>query len=165
MEIKATLNKPYTEAARINFIVENNHQLGYEIKETDVALEAWGMCAEELLEQVKNKKITENNLIRDAALLQGVTYKNIVFDSDTDQKVNLREACYEMSDEDTITWFGMNNDVLECTKEDLLNIGALIRQLTAFIWTRNTEIKALINAASTAEEVDAIEIDYTMEEE
>ena len=47
MEIKATLNKPYTSKDRADFIVANNHTLGYEIKETDTALEAWGLTAEE----------------------------------------------------------------------------------------------------------------------
>lgn len=48
MEIKATLNKPYTDKQRLDFIVTNNHQLGYEIKETDSALEAWGKTAEDI---------------------------------------------------------------------------------------------------------------------
>ena len=51
MEIKATLNKPYTEKQRVDFIVENNHQQGYEIKETETALEAWGYTEEEKEEQ------------------------------------------------------------------------------------------------------------------
>lgn len=51
MEIKATLNKPYTEKQRVDFIVENNHQQGYEIRETETALEAWGLTAEEEAEQ------------------------------------------------------------------------------------------------------------------
>ncbi len=51
MEIKATLNKPYTEKQRIDFIVENNHQHGYEIRETETALEAWGLTEEEEQEQ------------------------------------------------------------------------------------------------------------------
>ena len=38
MEIKATLNKPYTNKQRADFIVENNHKLGYEIQETEDAL-------------------------------------------------------------------------------------------------------------------------------
>ena len=38
MEIKATLNKPYTDKQRADFIVENNHKLGYEIQETEDAL-------------------------------------------------------------------------------------------------------------------------------
>ena len=47
MEIKATLNKPYTEEQRISFIVEQNHQLGYEIRETETELQAWGKTKEE----------------------------------------------------------------------------------------------------------------------
>jgi hypothetical protein len=38
MEIKDKLDKPYTEKQRCDFIVKNNHQSGYEIKETDEAL-------------------------------------------------------------------------------------------------------------------------------
>ena len=38
MEIKATLNKPYTDKQRADFIVENNHNKGYEIQETEEAL-------------------------------------------------------------------------------------------------------------------------------
>lgn len=51
MEIKATLNKPYTEEQRINFIVEQNHNKGYEIRETELALQAWGYTEEEKAEQ------------------------------------------------------------------------------------------------------------------
>lgn len=35
MKIKATLNKPYTDKERCAFIVEYNHNSGYEIQETD----------------------------------------------------------------------------------------------------------------------------------
>ena len=38
MEIIATLNKPYTDQERCDFIVEYNHNQGYEIEETDEAL-------------------------------------------------------------------------------------------------------------------------------
>ena len=38
MEIIATLNKPYTNTERCDFIVEYNHNLGYEIQETGEAL-------------------------------------------------------------------------------------------------------------------------------
>jgi len=47
MEIKAILNKPYTETQKLDFIVENNHNLGYEIKETETELQAWGYTEEE----------------------------------------------------------------------------------------------------------------------
>ncbi len=53
MEIKATLNKPYEEKDRLDFIVEQNHTNGYEIKETENALEAWGYTEEEKQAQAK----------------------------------------------------------------------------------------------------------------
>lgn len=51
MEIKNVLNKPYTEKQRMDFIVANNHQYGYEIKETETELQAWGYTEEEKQEQ------------------------------------------------------------------------------------------------------------------
>jgi hypothetical protein len=63
MEIKATLNKPYTEKQRADFIVENNHQHGYEIRETETALEAWGYTEEEKEEQEK-ARILELSMTR-----------------------------------------------------------------------------------------------------
>ena len=55
MEIKATLQKPYTENERINFVVEQNHNNGYEIKETETALEAWGYTEEELAKEERER--------------------------------------------------------------------------------------------------------------
>lgn len=47
MEIKAELNKPYTEAEKLNFIVEQNHKLGYAIEEQEDKLVALGYTDEE----------------------------------------------------------------------------------------------------------------------
>ena len=59
MEIKAQLNKPYTENQRMDFIVQYNHNLGYEIEETNDALEAWGKTHEEIKEEEKQQKKQE----------------------------------------------------------------------------------------------------------
>lgn len=53
MEIKAILEKPYTEQQRIDFIVAQNHQQGYKIEETETELQAWGYTEEEKEEQRK----------------------------------------------------------------------------------------------------------------
>jgi hypothetical protein len=55
MEIKATLQKPYNEDERLNFIVEYNHNLGYEINETETELQALGYSEEELNTQEKER--------------------------------------------------------------------------------------------------------------
>ena len=53
MEIKAILEKPYSEEERIDFIVTQNHKNNYNIIETETALEAWGSDETEELEQAK----------------------------------------------------------------------------------------------------------------
>lgn len=115
------------------------------------------------LQEAKEIKIQENDSIRDNALISGVTYNNILFDSDTDQKINLLATVSMMNDTDTIEWFGMNNDSLICTKQDLINIGGLITELHSFVWNKNAQIKELINNAQTIEEVEVIEIDYNIQ--
>lgn len=57
MEIKDTLNKPYNEEERMLFIVK--HQHGFEIRETDTALEAWGKTDEEKSAAAKQAQIAE----------------------------------------------------------------------------------------------------------
>ena len=48
MEIKSSLKKPYTDKQRIDFIVQQNHKNGYEIRETETSLEAWGYTEAEI---------------------------------------------------------------------------------------------------------------------
>ena len=59
MEIKATLDKPYTKEQKIDFIVEQNHNLGYEIRKGDNGLEAWGLTAEEQEQAEKQAQVLE----------------------------------------------------------------------------------------------------------
>ena len=47
MDIKAELIKPFTSEQRIKFVVENNHKLGYVIKETETSLVALAETEEE----------------------------------------------------------------------------------------------------------------------
>ena len=55
MEIKAELKQPYTDKERMDFIVEQNHKLGYEIRETETSLEAWEYTEEEIKEQERER--------------------------------------------------------------------------------------------------------------
>jgi len=56
MELKSELQKPYTDEQRADFIVENNHQHGYEIRETEEAIQAWGLTQEEAEEEARRKE-------------------------------------------------------------------------------------------------------------
>ena len=113
-----------------------------------------------LLEQKKAEKVELNDTLRDTALLSGVTYQNVLFDSDTDQKINLLATVNMMSDTDTITWYGKDNQGLLCTKADLMAIGGLITELHSYCWNMNAYIKEQIAGAETIEKLDNIEINY-----
>lgn len=100
MEIKATLNKPYTDKQRIDFIVEQNHKLGYEIRETKTALEAWGYTEEELQKKEKEKismlKLTKRVF---ALALQklGITYTQLKELISTNEQAQLEwDLCVEL---------------------------------------------------------------------
>ena len=59
MKIIATLKKPYTEEQKMEFIVNYNHNLQCQIKETDVELQALGFTDEEIEEQQKQARNAE----------------------------------------------------------------------------------------------------------
>lgn len=116
---------------------------------------------ERILFQTKQVKLKENEAKRYAKLVGGLTYKNILFDSDTDQKANLMYALASMNDSDTITWYGINNDSLVCTKSDLLSLGQLIQELTSYVWgDLNPKYVNAINNASSIDELNALNIEY-----
>ncbi len=115
---------------------------------------------EEKLINAKIEKAEENDCLRDAKLLEGVTYSNVLFDSDTEQKTNLTAKFLMMGDTDTVVWYGMDNTALLCTKGDLMAIGRMIETLHTFCWENNAYIKEQISNAKTVEELEAIEIDY-----
>ena len=77
MEIKYSLQKPYTETERMNFIVEYNHNQGYEINETEIELQALGYTEDELAYQEKvrtaNLKLTKREVFLGLYQAKGVT--------------------------------------------------------------------------------------------
>ena len=79
MELKNKLDKPYTENERLNFIVEENHNLGYEIRETETALEAWGLTEEEQA-QKERERINQLSLTKREVFLALLNDKNITPD-------------------------------------------------------------------------------------
>ena len=112
------------------------------------------------LEQKKQEKIEENDKLRDKKLLEGVIYNNVLFDSDTDQKINLLATYGTMTGDYTIVWYGKDNQGLLCTKNDLLAIGNLITKLHSYCWNMNACIKEQIELAQTIEELNSININY-----
>ena len=77
MEIKATLQKPYTENERMDFVVQYNHKQGYEINETETELQALGYTQEELdlqeRERIAKLKLTKREVFLGLYQAKGVT--------------------------------------------------------------------------------------------
>lgn len=100
MEIKTILNKPYTEQQRLNFIVEQNHQNGYEIRETEMALEAWGYTEEEIQakerERIGNLQITKRVFMLGLQQL-GITYNQLKTLIATNEQAQMEwDLCVEL---------------------------------------------------------------------
>lgn len=81
MEIKAQLNKPYTENQRMDFIVQYNHKLGYTIEETETHLNAMGYTDEELQQQKRERlnklSMTRGDVFEALILARGLTKPQI----------------------------------------------------------------------------------------
>lgn len=81
MEIKDILLFPYTFEQRLKFVVENNHKKGYEIKEENNNLVAYGESAlekeqrekEEEIKRVKMLKLTRGDVFRGLLQAKGIT--------------------------------------------------------------------------------------------
>lgn len=82
MEIKATLQKPHTDIARADFIVEYNHTLGYIIKETETELQALGYTDEEREQQEKERiamlSLTGADVERGIYKAKGMDFDDII---------------------------------------------------------------------------------------
>jgi hypothetical protein len=100
MEIKSVLNKPYTAIQRLDFIVEQNHNNGYEIRETDESLQAWGLTQEEKdqqeLDRISHLKCTKRVL---ALILQelGIPYSQLKAIISSNEQAQLEwDLCIEL---------------------------------------------------------------------
>ena len=167
MEIKSELKQPYTDKQRMDFIVEQNHKLGYTIEEADNALLAWGKSDEEVLEQAKFEKQAENTTKAKLAVENGhVTFKGAEFETNAQTVGDLTATMLLMQAGgiETYSWLSKDDQVVALTVEDFGTLGGLIAEYKNTIWQRKyLYFKDLIESATTIEEVDIINIDYTIE--
>jgi hypothetical protein len=100
MELKERLIKPYTEDERIEFVIEQNHNLGFEIRETDDELQAWGYTDEEI-EQMKREKINKLTMTKRVFALalqnMGISYTQLKELIATNEQAQLEwDLCVEL---------------------------------------------------------------------
>ena len=77
MEIKATLQKPFEDNERMEFIVQYNHGMGYVIEETETELQALGYTEDEIAlqeaERIAKLKLTKREVFLGLYQAKGVT--------------------------------------------------------------------------------------------
>lgn len=77
MEIKATLQKPFEDNERMEFIVQYNHGMGYVIEETETELQALGYTEDEIAQQeaerIAKLKLTKREVFLGLYQAKGVT--------------------------------------------------------------------------------------------
>lgn len=106
MELRAILEKPYTEKERMNFIVKygaGHSTLNCEIRYTDKGIEAWGFTKQEIAE-MKNKFIN-NKLSLPKSVIEKAIYK--VFKKDFDMLLE------ELKNNDNIDYIELKIDLGE----------------------------------------------------
>ena len=94
MEIIAEIKQPYSSNQRTNFIAKYNHQLGYEIRENDDAIQAWGYDDAEKQQQERERL---NNL----SMTRGDVFEALILAKGLG-KAQIR-AMIEQAELDTIT--------------------------------------------------------------
>jgi hypothetical protein len=110
MEIKATLQKPYTEAQRMEFIVQYNHNQNYVIEETETELQALGYTEAEIeqaeKERIANIALTRADVFEALILARGLTKQMLRSFIEKDETLNdIEKALYLNRFDDALEFY------------------------------------------------------------
>lgn len=113
------------------------------------------------LDELKEAKREEINKARDEAEQGGFEYMGKVFDSDPISCQRISCAAQSMalmpaSEENKIVWTCQDNSTIELTAAELSGLVVALSQWSIKCHTKASELKAQIDAAKTAEELEAI---------
>lgn len=113
------------------------------------------------LDELKSKKREEINQARDAAEQGGFEYMGKIFDSDQVSCQRISTAAQAMSlmpasDENKITWTCQDNSTIELTAAELSGLVVALAEWSNTCHQKATALKAQIDAAKTAEELEKI---------
>ena len=114
---------------------------------------------EPTLEEVKANKINELKSERDIREVDVIEYNNNLFDYDDKARDRLAIARQSLEDNDstqTIMWTTADNKRVAMGVNDFKAINTLAAIRSNALHIRYNELKALVNAAETKEEVEAI---------
>lgn len=111
------------------------------------------------LEELKEAKRAEINQARDASEQGGFEYMGKVFDSDpiSCQRISMAAQAMALAPEGTtITWTTQDNTTIELNKTQLAGMVVALAEWSNTCHQKATTLKAQIDAAETAEELELI---------
>lgn len=160
MEIKARLKKPFLDDERLSFIVENNHNNGWEIKETDTELQALGYSD---LEINRTLKLNELKSIKDSKLSE-FSYKDKIYQIDENSKININGKISAIilaqnteSPIQSVNWIAKDNTITEFSTAEFLAFSQAIASYIEMVLFKNDELRTRVNSASSIDEIKGIE--------
>lgn len=128
-------------------------------KAYDGSLWEKGYAPKRPLEELKAEKRAEINAARDAAEQGGFTYLGKVFDSDqvSAQRISMAAQAMALAPEGTtITWTTQDNSTIDLTAQELVGLVVALAEWSNTCHEKATALKAQIDAAETAEELELI---------
>lgn len=148
-------------------VVDNNYQpenmkKPFKIwKETDTEIIATWIddYCEPSLNELKEAKRAEINAARDQAEQGGFEYMGKVFDSDqiSAQRISMAAQAMALAPEGTtITWTCQDNTTIDLTAQELVGLVVALAEWSNTCHQKATALKAQIDAAKTAEELELI---------
>ena len=144
----------------IAFFETNNHNKGYEIRETETQLEAWGKDDAELLGEFKQAKINKIKYIRDTEEVKPIEYNGNLFDFDDKARDRINSAIIALSiTSQSIEWTTADNINVLVTVDDLRGIVANVAVRSNELHVKYRELKERVENCTTKEELDSIKWD------
>lgn len=111
------------------------------------------------LDELKSKKREEINQARDATEQGGFEYLGKTFDSDpiSCQRISMAAQAMALAPEGTtITWTCQDNTTIDLTAQELVGLVVALAEWSNTCHQKATALKAQIDAAKTAEELEKI---------
>lgn len=131
----------------------------------DAELEMLGVTithTEEPLEVIKQRKISELKYQRDTAEVEPIIYQGYSFDYDDKSRNRINAAIIALEvagTAATLTWTTADNQDVKVTASDLRGIIAQVALRSDKLHTAYRKAKEKVEAATTKEEVEAIELE------
>ena len=171
MIVVAELKRPCSNKERADFIVENNHQKGYQIKETETKIQDLDYDDSKKFENAKNAKLAE--LSAYAGQFDQYKCDNMYvtssiggykFNADIRSQTNMQGLIDVLADDATTLYKDYDNEFRTMTKTDLATLKSECLQNGQYLYQQKWAYCEKINACTTKEELESITFEFKMKD-